>query len=514
MTKIIPRLVVAVPLGMPPAALFALESTTFALAGIDLDNHLVPFVPQLRAVFFLAIWAVLIYWAVWETDSIRRTISRSCWAFTVSSFLIPIASVTWGITSLPDPDQTIIPKSSTVLAVSVAGVVLGSVGLLLAKVISPKAAPEREVGRLVGDTRETVRRIGDARVAIALVLLVAGVVGLHVGSSEGSWSEKYTAIAMAGSHTCGVRTDGTAHCWGDNRAIPPEDEQFVSITPGFGFACGLREGGSVACWGRITFSRGLDVPADPSLWTGSGPFAEISTGSGYVCGEFPNGKVECSRDDKLGEASLLEGEPLTASRTSLIYPNLETSRGPFTQITAGWNHVCGLKMEGTVVCWGGNENGEASAPEGEVFIEISAGASHTCGLRPDGVGACWGSVDSPLGSEKLTTISSGYGYSCGIRVEGNVMCWGSNKYISGRPSVGASFVAVSSGAEHACGIKIDGSVACWGQEKLSQNYSFGSDYVEGDRFISISSGLRHNCGLLKNGTAKCWGGIWTNKLYR
>ena len=510
MTRIIPRLVFAIPLGVPPAALFTLDATTLALTGLDLDNQVVPFVAQLRAVVFVAVWAVLIYWTAWETDSIRRAVSRTCWAFTVASFLIPMASVSWGFTSLPDKDQIIIPKSFIVFVMAATGVVLGLVGLLFAKLMSPSAAQEQEAGWLLRDTRETVRRIGDARTATVLALPAVGVVGIHVGVAEGSWSEKYTEIETTGLHTCGVRTDGTAHCWGDGRReIPPQDERIASIAVGPGFACGLREDGSLACWGRMTLNSVLGVPADPDWWAVSRSIAEVPARYGYVCEELPNGIIECSREYASGEVSRL-----TANSASFIRPSLETSMGPFTRVTAGGNHVCGLHFDGTVVCWGGNESGEASPPEGEVFAEISAGSSHTCGLGPDGVGVCWGSVDSPPDSERLSSISSGNGYSCGIQVEGDVVCWGDNRLIAERPSVGMSVVAVSSGSSHACGLRSDGSVACWGATTEYENYPFGSDYVKGDRFVQISSGDNYNCGLLKNGTAKCWGGIRFNRFFR
>lgn len=420
MKRTVPRLVVAIPFTAPAAALFALYARYLVVAGLDLDNHTVPFVAELRVVVSLAVWATLVYWAAWETDSIRRAVSRTFWAFTVASLLIPIAAVWWGATLPPHTtgDAIIIPPSFIVLVVVVAGVLLGLVGLLLAKTMSPSAAPERRVGWLLGDTRETVRRIGDARVATGLALLAVGVVGLHVGEAEGSWSEKYTAIATAYTQTCGVRTDGTAHCWGANRAIPPEDERITSIAVGSGFACGLREDGSAVCWGNIKNSRGLDVPADPGSWTGSEQAPEIYTGFGYVCKDFLSGRIECSQDGEHGEFSPLNGESFIASSSGLIYPSSETSRGPFKQIAAGGNHVCGLYMDGSVVCWGGNESGEASPPKGEAFTAIRASTSNTCGLRPDEIWDCWGSVRPPR---------AGNVYRCHLLENGTASCWGGDE---------------------------------------------------------------------------------------
>ena len=461
MIKTIPRFVVAIPLAIPVAALFAFEILIVIFAGIDFDNQTVPLIQvQLAAGFvFLGKLAALIYWAAGETASVRRTVSRTCWAFSIAAFLLPIALVILGITTPPDPRDIIFSKWVFVVVYSFIGVILGAVGFALAMAVSPPGAPERSAERLFREAGETVRRIGVARIALALLLLVLGVVVLRVGSAAGFWSEKYTSITTNRTQTCGVRTDGTAHCWGDFRTTPPVDERFVSIAAGAGHACGLREDGSIFCWGDIRSSLGFNLPADPGTVISRGPFSEISTG--------------------------------------------------------GW-HICALRPDGTVECWGEDRYGYSatSPPDGELFTEISAGRYNTCGIRPDGTGVCWGSVDSPPGGEQFKAISNGWDYACGIRVEEDIICWGSGASPTGLLTVGGPFVALSSGDNHACGLRPDGSVHCWGASSAHETNNFGSDPVRGEHFVSISSGDNYNCGLRQNGTVKCWGGNWLDRRYR
>ena len=443
----------AILLVIPVAALFSGEILITVLAG--LDEYSVP-INQVGAGVFLASWAVLIYWAAGETNSVRRTVSRIFWAFATAMFLLPIFMVVWGATTPPDPPDTIFPKSVVLTVISIIGVILGALGLVLAKAVSPPGSPELSAGRVWRETIDRVHRIGVARIAPALLLLVLGIAVLRLGSTQGIWSEKYTAITTNRTHTCGIRSDGTLHCWGDFRAIPPADQRFVAVAPGALYACGLRENGSLTCWGDIHFGLGVGLPAEE-----------------------------------------IRGER-------------------FTKITAGGLHICALRPDGSVECWGEDSYGETSPPVEERFSEISAGFYHTCGIRPDGTGVCWGSIDSPPGGEHFKSISSGRDYACGIREEEDIICWGSRVHLPGlaAPAVGEPFVALSSGDNHACGLRPDGSVYCWGASSAHDNYDFGSEPVRRERFVSISSSDNYNCGLRENGTVKCWGGSSLDRRYR
>ena len=61
----------------------------------------------------------------------------------------------------------------------------------------------------------------------------------------------------------------------------------------------------------------------------------------------------------------------------------------YVSISAGNGHTCGVREDGTVDCWGFDEYGQATPPEGE-FVSVSAGDLHTCGVRDDGSVDCWG----------------------------------------------------------------------------------------------------------------------------
>ncbi len=62
------------------------------------------------------------------------------------------------------------------------------------------------------------------------------------------------------------------------------------------------------------------------------------------------------------------------------------------RVAAGTEHTCAIKADGSLVCWGRNDKGQATPPPG-VFLEAGAGYAQSCALRDDGVP--WGLARRP-----------------------------------------------------------------------------------------------------------------------
>ena len=58
-------------------------------------------------------------------------------------------------------------------------------------------------------------------------------------------------------------------------------------------------------------------------------------------------------------------------------------------MSAGGDHTCEVRSNGSVACWGSDAAGKVTPPAGS-FVSVSAGQDHTCGVRSDGSVACWG----------------------------------------------------------------------------------------------------------------------------
>jgi len=95
--------------------------------------------------------------------------------------------------------------------------------------------------------------------------------------------------------------------------------------------------------------------------------------------------------------------------------NTVYERMPFTYISMGRFHTCGILTNGSASCWGySNEgelgNGGTTEQDNPVLVDmappfktISAGYSHTCGILTNGSAYCWGdSTNGQLGYGGIT----------------------------------------------------------------------------------------------------------------
>ena len=211
----------------------------------------------------------------------------------------------------------------------------------------------------------------------------------------------FISVSGGRDHTCGVRDDGSVTCWGDDRfgqASPPAGG-FTSVSAGELQVCAVKDNKSLACWGNaeINMPQGIFTSVSagghlaPRQWNPSActqepcptlapppPFEHIS----HTCGVRDDGSIVCWGDDAYGQAS--------------------PPKGTFISVSAGGNHTCGVRANGSVACWGNDFHGQ-SRPPPMAFISVSSGggngtawptdlvdAAHTCGLRDDYSIACWG----------------------------------------------------------------------------------------------------------------------------
>ena len=211
-----------------------------------------------------------------------------------------------------------------------------------------------------------------------------------------------------------------------------------------------------------------------------GAAASVSAGIEHSCRVRGDLLVVCWGDDQYGQSS--------------------PPQGSFTLVSVGQSYSCGLSIDGSIACWGNPSYGQSSPPEG-VFTSISAGLTHSCGVKTDGLVECWGGDEagkSTPPARVFASVSAGWNHTCGVDPYGMLSCWGDDTYGQSTPPSG-NFTSVSAGQRHSCGVNSENLLVCWGSNDNGQSTP------PGGKFVSLSAGSLHNCGLNTGGSVECWG---------
>ncbi len=397
-----------------------------------------------------------------------------------------------------------------------------------------------------------------------------GAVPLGWSPPEG----EFASISMGQYHGCGLRPAGEAACWGydENGATEPPPGRFTALSAGASLTCGLRPAGEVACWGSSSWWATHPPP---------GRFTAIRAGYRFACGLRPAGEAVCwglSRE-MAGRNPLSARTPVhDAERSRVLFRTIRlgdyecgnratwelvcrrdrsgpsAGSGEVLPVVRGWAMDSCQPAGGTVDC---TRSGSDALPEGP-FTVVSSGGDHYCGIRPAGTVECWadgwppgaGLPDERAGAPGgyrtvdqlhfwagfldysdrnkrpwrnwrrfrevpmadwlqsytarggLAALDAGHYHACGLRDDGSVACWGWRTGIDGglvdHPPPAGVFAAVSVGWWAACGIRRGGVVSCW-------QIRDGEPYAAPDGAItSVAVGRREACGIRATGSVICW----------
>ena len=201
--------------------------------------------------------------------------------------------------------------------------------------------------------------------------------------------------------------------------------------------------------------------------------AQVGVGRDHACALLTDGSIDCwgSNEDRRGS------DP----------------RGEYTQLSVRGSGNCAVSAAQDVVCWGGN--GYASPQVGS-FTSVSTGWDHACAVRQSGAVHCWGANGNGQSSPppgRFAAVAVGSGFSCGIRDTGRVACWGGTARLGTMPD--ERFTSLTAGHAHACGITSEQDLSCWGL--------YPGETPIG-KYVSVDAALLHTCAAKSSGALTCW----------
>jgi alpha-tubulin suppressor-like RCC1 family protein len=350
-----------------------------------------------------------------------------------------------------------------------------------------------------------------------------------IGSSD------WASVTVGGDHTCALKTNGTAYCWGSN--------QYGQL--------GVTNAGTTCGGGNATYP----CATTPQIVQAGLQFIAISAGQRHTCAITQAREAYCWGSNDGGQVSdFATGGPTLTKVSGTL---------PWTQISAGYTHSCAVRSDGILICWGSNDRGQlgnGSDLPGTTRVampasvaSVTTGQSRTCARTTIGVVYCWGAIWTERSgglelsraqltpqlvptSPQMAWLTVGSFTTCGADASGFAYCWEANprgemgdgtqdgSTTPVRVASDLEFVQLSAGIVQTCGIDISGAGYCWGDDTFGELGMSPSLLVERcggqvlpcatkpvgvvgrQKFVDIETGFgSHSCGVTTLGNLYCWG---------
>lgn len=265
------------------------------------------------------------------------------------------------------------------------------------------------------------------------------------------------SVSLGGRGGCAITFGHGLLCWGDATSSGPNTFKLTpepvvgfgagvaAVSVGYGHSCVVTDASAAWCWGFGGIG-GLNIDASyvpiPVFGLDHG-VTQISAGLDRSCAVV-NGAAWCWGNDEFG----------ALGNGAVIYSVLPVAvvglPGPVAQIETGGRHGCARLIDGAVMCWGFNSNGQLGDGSrtnslvpvvalGSGATDLNLGAS-SCALVATGM-QCWGldpydrtltqawpSPTTMAGLEVGVSSMSAHGYTPCVIQSGVARCFGWNFY--------------------------------------------------------------------------------------
>lgn len=379
----------------------------------------------------------------------------------------------------------------------------------------------------------------------------------------------FSQVAVGRSSTCAIAADGKAWCWGQNRDGQLGDgtkkDRFVAAPVsgqiaftqlllrgredarqiGF-FTCGLATDGAAHCWGNNDVGQlGDGTTTDrlvPTRVAVDAAFTELGAGTATSCGITRDGRLYCwgavgvvALGVRLGQVAI----PFMRQPTEIPLP---AAKKPVRLIADGTGDPCVIADDGVAYCWidrGGRLVVSDVTPPDHRFKTVTlAGLTRKCGIAEGDVLRCWtfesgrlelsleamsGRNPPPVGSTyRIEDIMPGTQVTqlvredgmCALSTSGHAFCARGEELSAMGPLLlrrQADAIVFSMLLSPHCGVSIAGEYYCWrgtdGPSRQAPTLTFTQISTDGNTNCGVSGGIIHCWGLniqgqLGDGTRK------------
>ncbi len=287
-----------------------------------------------------------------------------------------------------------------------------------------------------------------------------------------------------------------------------------AIGVGGEFACAVTDDGSVYCWGA-NFRAQVGVATDdgglpsnvakPTKIALAGPAQAVALGFFHACALLKDGSVACWGYNDDSEVGLAKSGPV-------VKPSAVAGiAAPAKQIVAGGYHTCVLLLGGEAVCWGYNNAGQLGTLDGDGGLSNKAKPATVTKI------------------DHLLDLGAGDRFTCAVLADGGVDCFGTNSsgslgrntsdftaHVDPAPVLGLAGPVATLG--HSAGyhqhvVLADGRLQGWGGNTSGEigTGTSGSSVNQATlvpgltNVAEVAPGSFFTCARMTDGTVKCWG---------